>query len=198
MYSSPADVRLALAPGGGADSPDTAASLEDPQIIDAIKEADGVIDTYLTAMFKIPQDPDIPEVSVYPVRAWSRDIAAYLVTLTYRKSKDLQPDDPVRLRFLWVMGILDKILDGSLKPNLPPQDDGSEPQGAFVYNLYPYRLFTAADVWGIRRWSYVQEHRYGDLLMTTGYTDIMVLAQGQPIPADAPDSTMFVFTADGP
>lgn len=199
MYSSPADVRFALAPGGAEDSPDTAAGFSDLQLIDAIKEADGVIDTYLNALYKIPMDPDLPEVAVYPVRAWSRDIAGYLATLTYRKSKDMAEDDPVRLRFLYIMDILNKILEGLLKPNLPPQDDGTESQGAFVYNLYGQKLFTWADVfWPGRGWSYIQEHRYGDLLLTgSGYDEVLVLTEGEPIPSGTPENTLVVFVPEG-
>lgn len=207
MYSSPADVRNALTPGAVEDDVTTAASFEDDQITDAIKEADGMIDTYLSGRFGIPTDPDATppsSVAVYPVRAWSRDIAAYLATLTYRKSKDLQPDDPVRLRFNWVIGVLEKIAAGDLTPNLPQPptpSDGFGPQGAFVYNQYNGKLFTMADVFCPpgRGWTYIQQHRYGDIALSElalqgfGYGEVLVLEAGQPIPAGLPDDTLIIF-----
>lgn len=207
MYSSPADVRNALTPGADEADQTTAASFANAQIEDAIKEADGMIDTYLSGRFGIPTDPDVPTVAVYPVRAWSRDIAAYLATLTYRKSKDLQPDDPIRLRFLWVIDVLEKIAAGDLTPNLPQPEtppDGYGPQGAFVYNQYSGKLFTMADVFCPpgRGWSYIQAHRYGDLawsyiLTGSGYNEVLVLFEGEPIPAGTPDNTLVVFIPEG-
>lgn len=204
MYSSPADVRNALTPGADQADQTTAAGFQDGQIQDAIKEADGNIDTYLSGKYGIPTDPDTPEVAVYPVRAWSRDIAAYLATLTYRKSKDLQPDDPIRLRFEWTIGLLTKIAEGDLTPNLPQPPappDGFGPQGAFVYNQYHGKLFTPADVFCPpgRGYTWIQEHRYGDIALSElalsgfGYGEVVVLEAGQPIPAGLPDDTLIVF-----
>jgi hypothetical protein len=210
VYSSPTDVRLALTPGGDEDDQTTPASFEDDQIDDAIKEADGVIDTYISALYGIPQDPTATpadSVAVYPVRAWSRDIAAYLVTLTYRKFKEYGPDETVRQRWQWVMDILQKIADGKLKPNLPQPPtppDGTGPQGAFVYNQYAVPLFTMADVFcpPKRRsmypdW-YLRDYRYGDLLLSgSGYNEVLILFEGQPIPAGTPNDTLVVFIPEG-
>lgn len=207
MYSSPADVRFALTPGGDENDLTTPAHFEDDQIIDAIKEADGTIDTFIYSLYGIPQDPTAEpadSVAVYPVRAWSRDIAAYLVTLTYRKFKEYEPDETVRQRFQWVMDILQKIADGKLKPNLPqPPDpgDGVGPQGAFVYNLNPFKLFTPADVFcppsrhhGYYPDWYNHGYRYGDLALSgSGYDEVMILFEGQPIPANTPNDTLVVF-----
>jgi phage gp36-like protein len=202
-------VRNALAPGASEDT-DTAASFDDAQLNDAIKEADSVVDTYVYSLYSIPMDPDATppsSVAVYPVRAWSRDIAAYLATLTFRKSKDMLPDDPVRLRYLYVMEILQKIADGSLRPNLPPPaSDVNTGQGVFVYNLYPGRLFTAADVFlppskhrGYPDW-YGWNFRYGDIalsLLGTGYNEVLVLHVGDPIPPGTPDDTLIIFIPEG-
>lgn len=207
MYSSPADVRNALTPGADEDDETTAASFADAQINDAIKEADGVIDTYIYALFGIPQDADNPDVAIYPVRAWSRDIAAYLATLTYRKSKDLQPEDPIRLRFMYVMDILEKIAAGILRPNLPQPPEpppGYGPQGAFVYNLYRGKLFHISDVFCPpgRGWSHVQQHRYGDIVLSellngTGFNEVLILFEGDPIPPGTPNDTLIIFIPEG-
>lgn len=211
MYSSPTDVRNALTPGADENDNTTAAGLEDPQIEDAIKEADGIIDTFVSSQYGIPQDPSDATVAIYPVRAWSRDIAAYLATLTYRKFKDYGPDEPVRQRHQWVMDILQKIADGKLIPKLPlPPDpaDGYGPEGAFVYNVNPFKLFTPADIWCPPSWArgggsnypdwYGSNYRYGDLLLTgSGYNEVLVLFEGQPIPFGTPDDTLVVFIPEG-
>lgn len=208
MYSSPADVRNALTSVADIAVPDTASTFTDPQIEDAIKEADGNIDVYLGGKYSVPQDPSDTSVAVYPVRAWSRDIAAFLVTLTFRKSKDMEPDDPMRLRYQWVMDILNKIAEGDLLPNLPPPvepEPGMGPQGAFVYNLYPGKLFTMADVFCIPGrggpWSYVQPYRYGDIAWSewitgSGYDEVLVLVTGQPVPPGTPDNTLIIWVPE--
>lgn len=201
MYSSPADVRNALAPGAS-EAVDTAASLADDQITDAIKEADGVVDTYIYALYGIPQDPDNLDVAIFPVRGWSRDIAAYLATLTFRKSKDMEENDPVRLRYNQVISLLQKIADGELQPNLPQPatpPDGYGSQGAFVYNLYPGKLFTAADVFlppskhGCYPDWYGWNYRYGDIAVADGTDEVLVLSVGQPIPPGTPEGTLIVY-----
>lgn len=205
MYSSPADVRNALTPGADESDASTAASLSDAQITDAIKEADGTIDTFLHARFGVPQDPDDATVAIYPVRAWSRDIAAYLATLTFRKSKDMTPDDPVRLRYEFVLSLLDRIVSGELRPNLPQPPQETEPQGAFVYNLNPFKLFSPADVFCPPRRGQDDRYgfRYGDLnwsaymMESFGYGEVIVLHDGQPIPAGTPDDTLVVFIPEG-
>lgn len=200
MYSSVTDVRLALTPGGDPGDVTTAASLTDPGITDAIKEGDGWIDTYILSKYSIPTDAtaDPPDsVAIYPIRAWSRDLAAWFATLTFRKSKDIADEDPVYRRFLWVQDVLERIAAGTLRPNLPrPPDppEGYGSQGAFVYNLYEGRLFRPSDMWNKRQISWIQDHRYGDIdLIGTGYDEILILSSGQSIPAGTPEDTLVVF-----
>lgn len=143
-YSTPADVRLALSPAGGGG---TAGSLDDNALNDAINEADALINTYL----EIPEvrTPKVDEagVALQPVRWWSRNIAAYLATLTYRRGKDLTADDPVRLRYSQTMALLTDIRDGKMRSPIPltgnPATGSSvEPQ---VFNQYTGTLFGPED-----------------------------------------------------
>lgn len=155
-YCSIRDVRLALTPGAVEDDPATAASLPDWQIDDAIVEAEGVINAYLATRYAItpaeveepnPADPSevwVTMAAPTPLRGWTRDIAAYLATLTFRRNKDLPEDDPVRLRFSMVMGYLTAIRDRGM--NIPLPDNDTDDQGVAVENLYTGHLFSMADV----------------------------------------------------
>lgn len=144
MYSSLTDVRSALTPGGVSDS-STAASLTDPAITDAIDEADSIIDSYIGSRYGIPQDPNDATVAVKPVRYWSRDIAAFLATLTWKKGKDVGPDEPVRIRYTAVMNLLTAIRDGKATVNLPAPTGDQTGDEVWVENMYDGNLFDHAD-----------------------------------------------------
>lgn len=142
MYSSLVDVRNALTPGGSESDTTTAASLGDPQLTDAINEADAIIDTHLSLIYEIPQSDEDPLVAVAPIRWWSRDIAAYLATLTFKRSKDIPADEPIRLRFNLVMAMLVALRDGKASIDLPAAGGESE---IYVANLYNGHLFGPED-----------------------------------------------------
>lgn len=153
-YCTPADVRAALTPGGVTDDLQTAASLEDWQLLDAIDEAEGTINGYLKGYQIIVEiheevDPDDPNNVVGftaapdPVRRWTRDIAAYLGALTFRKNKDLPEDDPIRLRFNMAMDLLKQVLSGTLVLPLPVNEDGKSK--VEIFNLYDGTLFGPED-----------------------------------------------------
>jgi phage gp36-like protein len=161
-YCTIRDVRLALTPSADAEAKDTAASLPDWQIEDAISEAEGWVNTYILARYTIPsvevsENPpeDVPDAGILvsfvapsPVRGWTRDIAAYLATLTFRKHKDLGKDDPVRLRYAMVVALLEAIRDGKSdlpSATFPPADVDSTSQGVHVENLYEGKLFSPDD-----------------------------------------------------
>lgn len=142
MYSSVLDVRNALAPGGSESDTTTAASFNPAQLTDAINEADAIIDTHLSLVYAIPQSDEDPLVAVPPVRWWSRDIAAYLATLTFKRSKDIPADEPIRLRFNLIMAQLVAIRDGKAAVDLPPAGGESE---VYVKNLYEGKMFSPED-----------------------------------------------------
>lgn len=161
-YCTVRDVRLALTPSADSADTQTASSLPDWQIEDAIEEAEGWVNTYVLARYTIPsvevtidppednpdEGPQTFDVAPSPVRGWTRDIAAYLATLTFRRHKDLSKDDPVRLRYMMVMQMLEAIRDGKsgLPPAVfPPADEDANTQGVHVENLYEGKLFGPDD-----------------------------------------------------
>lgn len=158
-YCSLRDVRAALTPGALATDKETAASFADWQIADAIEEAEGIVNAHVLSRYTIPTEeveepnPDDPSetwvwvVAPSPVRGWTRDIAAWLVTLTHRKSKDIGEDDPIRLRYLMVLGMLEAIRDykGSLPGSIFPPADEDSTASVHVENLYEGKLFDAED-----------------------------------------------------
>lgn len=151
-YCTTNDVRLALSPLGEPDG--TASTLTDPQIEDSIDEAEAVVDTYLSARytittFEVEDTTDPNNILVYtvapvPVRGWTRNIAAYLAALTYRRNKDLSEDDPVRLRFNMTMGLLKDVRDRNSDLSLPVVV--ADQQGVHVENLYEGTLFGPEDL----------------------------------------------------
>lgn len=134
-YCNAADVRFALAPTG--DREGTAATLPDAQLEDAIAEAEGDIDLHLGTRYSW----DIgAEGAPEPVRGWTRTIAAYLATLSYRKNKDLSEDDPIRLRYDRVFKFLEAVRDGKIDLALTIVGVNAA-QGVHVENLYEGQLF---------------------------------------------------------
>lgn len=152
MYSTPQDVRTALTPGGQQSDLSTGASLADEQINDAIAQADTIIDSYLGLLYVIPtsevpvegsEPPTTVTVAPFPVRYFSRDIAAWLATLTFKRNQDIPPDDPIRLRYNMTMNLLQRYSDGTaVLPNPPfTAPGGGADSDVGVYNLYDTALF---------------------------------------------------------
>ncbi len=155
-YCTVRDVRVALTPNGVGDNSGTAAELEDWQIENAITEAEGVVSSYIASRYTIyseeveelnPEDPEEVWLSVVapePVRSWTRNIAAYLAALTYRRNKDLTEDDPIRLRYTHTMENLVAVRDGRMDLDLPGTE--VDTSGVHVENLYTGDLFGLEDV----------------------------------------------------
>lgn len=155
-YCTVRDVRNALTPDGSVSDTATAASLDDWQIEDQINEAEGIVASYISQRYTItseeveepnPEDPEevwVSFVAPDPIRAWTRNIAAYLSALVYRKNKDLTEDDPIRLRYTLTMENLKAVRDGLMDIDLP----GTETGGSVVHveNLYEGDLFGMEDV----------------------------------------------------
>lgn len=143
MYSTAELVRNALTPTGVAG---TAAVLSDPQLADAIAEADQLIDSYIGARYAVPVQP-VTGVIPPPVGSWSRDIAAYLATLTWRRSQDITDNDPVVRRYKLTMQALTDVRDGKNSLSIPSSD--GQPQDAAgagtLINPYSGDLFTTRD-----------------------------------------------------
>lgn len=155
MYSTAEMVRSALAPGDWVEFPEsdpdnptgTAADLEDVQLDDAIAEADATIDSYLGSHYVSPVGIVAPATTApHPIDYWSRNIAAYLATLTYRRGQDLAEDDPVVRRYRATMLALVAVRDGKATLPLPVNSGAGGNIGALPpINPYVGDLFGAED-----------------------------------------------------
>ena len=155
-YCTVKDVRTALTSGAVAEN---AASLEDWQIEDAIDQAEGTVNAFLSLRYVIPvpvteieeDDPDNPgnvlvnEVAAAPIRYWTRDIAAWYCVLTHRMSKDISEDDPIRLHRNEAVELLTAVRDRKSNlaiPLVPVDEGGSQVE---IFNLYEGNLFGPED-----------------------------------------------------
>jgi phage gp36-like protein len=151
MYSLTQDVRLALTPGAVSSDKTTAAGLDENQLIDAINQADAKINGYVPDGYTVPmvtlpnEDPEVVvQVAANPFRFWSRDIAAYLATLTFKRNADVTADDPVRLRYEATMADLLLVRQGDY--TLPPSAGEAAVDGEIsIHNLYEGNLFGPSD-----------------------------------------------------
>lgn len=152
-YSTPAMVRRILNPLGSDDGSrptpskpsNTAADLDDAALSDAIAEADTIIDSRLGGVYTTPVANTAAGVVPHPLDFWSRDIAAWLATLTYRKGQELPQGNPVALRYSAVMDALKSASVGHLHLGFAEQvNDVREGAGAPV-NPYDGTLFGPED-----------------------------------------------------
>jgi hypothetical protein len=74
------------------------------------------------------------------VKYLTRDVAAFLATCTWRKSKDFTPNDPVILRYNLAIQQLTEISNGNMElPGGGPIDPSAS--GATVVNQNAFTLF---------------------------------------------------------
>lgn len=140
-YTSVLAVRRVLSPDGSQDPTlGTAASLSDTELEEAIEEAAAEINSRVAARYTLPFN-EIPPL----IEKLNRDIAAYLATLTYRRSDPIDPNDPVQKRYDRAQAMLARIESG--KTELTTEEAGSpapESDAAAAINLYEGELFTPA------------------------------------------------------
>jgi hypothetical protein len=136
LYTTIDDLRSALSPGGDDTDRGSAASLSDDDLRDAIVEAQSEVDA------RVPGEPFVEGTAPPVVSAVTRDIAAYLATLTHRRGDPVPADDPVQLRYNRAKGILTDIGSGKIELSGAP-DPTAE---AFVENAYEGDLFTLDDL----------------------------------------------------
>lgn len=158
-YTTVARVREALEPDtplGDQPADDTAASLSDAQLADAIAEADARIDSYLAARYTLPVPADavLTLEAIAPVRFWSRNIAAYLASLTLYRSALMEPTNPVYLRMQDTMRDMVAARDGKLLLPIPVETAPDDDQAGFavVENGPGMQIFDAYDVGVPRTW----------------------------------------------
>lgn len=162
-YSSPAMVRMALVPSSDGSKPDppsnTGADLSDAQLSDAIAEADSVIDSYIGHYYAVPVAPILSGenedgITVgaipHPVDYWSRNIAAYNATLSFREGQDFADTDPVARRYSATMLALTAVMRGQATLQIPDNTGPAAATGAGQpVNPYAGDLFDPRD-WNLR------------------------------------------------
>jgi hypothetical protein len=138
-YCSVTDVRMALTADGATSGTNTAADMDDLSITDSIAEASAVVDTYVGGPYA-PGD-SVPNMVIY----WTRDIAAFLATCVWRRSKDFETYDPVLLRYQQTIGRLAGIFTGTTAMPSAQMPTGDIFSG-FIVNpfvgplFYPYEF----------------------------------------------------------
>lgn len=136
-YTTRTQLREALSPGGDPDDPGSASSLDDDTLDLAIREAQSEVDA------KVPGAPftrTVPDV----VATITRDIAAYLATMTHRRGEPMTVDDPVRLRYGRAKGLLDDLAKGAASVG---SEGGADASGeASVVNPYDGALWQLDDL----------------------------------------------------
>lgn len=148
-YSTPGMIRKALVPTSDGTLPEeptfTAADLTDPQLVDAIAEADILINGYIGRLYITPVDL-VGGAVPHPIDYWSRNIAAYNATLTLRGSQDFADQDPVARRYNATMEALKAVAAGTMRLELLRNDSPSSASTAGApINPYTGELFCVND-----------------------------------------------------
>lgn len=149
-YTTPDLVKKAAAPDGN--TAGTAATLEDNQLQELIVEAQGTVNGYVGTRYKLPFKQPYPQMLV----SLSTAVALYFATLTYRRNKDLDPNDPVVLRYKHALSLLTAISAGKAKlvnddggeietegEDAPPSSDDSITVNPYEGNLFGYEVGAA-------------------------------------------------------
>lgn len=137
-YVTPEQVRDALAPDGVDPDNATAASDSDSALVDRIVEAADQVDAELGRRYTVPFTGTVPSLVV----SLTRDIAAYLATLTFRRGDPVPSGDPVALRYDRALKLLADLSSG--KAELPT-DSGGEAETGQVEVVNPYE----GDLFGV-------------------------------------------------
>lgn len=121
-YATERDVRVTVAR-----NPErvrgTAAEMDDNEILAQLENAEAQVNGTLRGRYTIPFAAPAPLL----VKSIVIDIAAYLATLTYRQGRDLEPTDPINLRYVRAMKLLGDIACGSVDLDV---GDGGEAGGS--------------------------------------------------------------------
>jgi len=151
VYASPADIRKAIAPQSA--WANTAATMTDAELQDQELEAAAIVDGYLALRYTTPLPVPIPQL----VRGATRSVAAYLATLTYRRAKDLTPEDPIALRYQSALSVLERLAAGAIA--LPGNGTGGEGSddlsgdvtvvNTYTGTLFPLTEFESPESWGV-------------------------------------------------
>lgn len=145
-YLTPAQLRLVLNPDGDNTDTGSAAGMTDPELQEAINDAQAEVDGKLSARTSTPLVTPLPTLIFRVVR----DIAAYLATLTNRRGDPLTPSDPIALRYAAAEQLLNGLAAGTvpLPPEVAPSQNAT--QNAVAVNGYDGTLLDGSDA-GWRR-----------------------------------------------
>lgn len=148
-YSTPEMVRKAVSTSSDGALPTTpsrtAADLSDAILLDAINEADSTIDSYIGRFYLTPV-ARVSDAVPHPIDYWSRNIAAYGATLTFRGSQDISDEDPVTRRYKATMEALKAVNNGSAQLMIPlNQGEHSAAAAGAPVNPFAGDLFTLDD-----------------------------------------------------
>lgn len=127
-----------------ADTRDTAGSLSNGALDEAIEEAEAEIDSRLGTLYTVPFTAPIPTL----INKICLAIAAYSADLTFREVRDYQSDlNPILLRYRRAQELLKLLATGEmdLPPGTPaPDSDGGPGSVVVVYDMPP-AIFYEAD-----------------------------------------------------
>jgi len=146
-YTDPENVRNLLSRDVGYKG-STAATLSDPQILQAIEDAEGEVDGVLRRRYPLPLSTPVPDL----ISTIAAAIAAYNADLVFRGSTPYQTQqEPVLLRLRWARDLLEQIANGEIDAGIvidpdavvPPTSTGEE---ATIINPYEPKLIGWQDV----------------------------------------------------
>lgn len=165
-YVTVDELREALENAGGAGAR-TAGTLSNPRLEANLEEAAGEVTGRLAAAFALPDagaDPTVsPEGTPALLKTIIVGIAAYLATLEFYGSQQLEERDPIQLRYTRALSLLNQLAKGQITdPGIPPQG-GASPGGdpaiyggvnvglaeGFLEDSYGSRHFTPAHYGGM-------------------------------------------------
>lgn len=139
LYVTADEVRKVLAPDGAEDQ-STAAQMTDAALEEAIGTAQAEVDARLRDRYTVPFDPAEPPRLVAEI---TRDIAAYLATLTHRRAGDVDENETVRLRYTRAKELLELASSGEIELGIG-SDDLEVTLEPTVVNPRDYDLFNDA------------------------------------------------------
>lgn len=139
-YVSTAQVRAILAPDGATDQ-STAAQMSDAALSEAILGAQREIDSRLRDRYTVPFAAGaVPGLVV----ELTRDIAAYLATLTHDRQGSLEEDQVIRLRYNRARELLIQVAKGEI--DLDATGTAAVSTEPTVINPYDFDLFSSDEM----------------------------------------------------
>lgn len=138
-YTDAESVREVL---GGVGDTATAASLPDPDILNAIEEAQAEVDARVSGA---PWgDEGGATTAPQIVQLVTQDVAAYLATLRHRRGDPLPGGHPVLLRYQRAHELLGEMAKGNLE--VGPEDEATASGSAAVVNAWSGNLWEPSDL----------------------------------------------------